>query len=52
MLDPIALQHGARDLTGFHGSLSELRETFTKDDRQVEPNHFDLRAFTVFQLAQ
>lgn len=52
MLDRIALHQTASDLSGVKTPLSELREKFRRDNQQAEPNHFDLSAFTVFQLAQ
>ena len=52
MLDRLALQTAASDLCGFTRPLSELRDTFGHDEQTVDRNDFDLRAFTVFQLAQ
>lgn len=52
MLDRIAVQLVASDLPGFNVSLSELREQLHRVQQHDAPNHFDLRAFTVFQLAQ
>jgi uncharacterized protein len=52
ILDRLALEQIARHPLGFRGPLTELRQQFELDDKVAEPNHFDLRAFTVFQLAQ
>ena len=52
LLDRIALQQAASNLSGFDAPLSELRETYRRHDDRAEPNQFDLRAFPVFQLAQ
>lgn len=52
MLDRVALQQVARNLHGVHGSPSDLREHLRSRGNHDESNHLDLRAFTVFQLAQ
>jgi len=51
VLDRLAIEQVARDSLGFQGSLDEIREKY-RGREVAEPNHFDLRAFTVFQLAQ
>lgn len=52
MLDRIALHQVAGDLHEFQGSLSDLREHLRRHSHHDDSNHLDLRAFTVFQLAQ
>ncbi|WP_196784195.1 DUF2309 domain-containing protein [Crateriforma conspicua] len=52
MLDRIAIAEVARNLSGHHVPLNKLRPTFRRDDTAAPANHFEQRAYTVFQLAQ
>ena len=52
MLDRISLQTVARALPGVPVPLSRIRETLQRTETPDESNDIELRAFTVFQLAQ
>ncbi|MCA9213128.1 MAG: DUF2309 domain-containing protein [Planctomycetales bacterium] len=53
VLDRIAIELAARDIPNFNALLAELRTSFRRDyNEQSLSDRLDLRAFTVFQLAQ
>lgn len=52
LLDRISLEQAVRRLAGFQGTLDQLRDHLPHQESRTQDQVFDLRAFTIFQLAQ